>query len=115
MFIKESHFMKAMFRKILSLAPVSSVSFTAKSAVIATALAATGRAFAGGSPSGGGVPFKTAMLFTDAQAEVLKALALEKIESGLASDEEAQNLQAIVEKIELAKKSQVEIKEKLAE
>lgn len=94
-------FMKNLLRKVLSTIPVSSISFTARSAVIATTLAAAGRVFAGSSPSGGGMHKNLEL--TDVQAEALKSLVLEKLKSGQSSPEEFAELQAIIEKIETQK------------
>lgn len=97
--------MKNFLRTMLAKAPHAAISFTAKSALIATTLAATGRAFAGGAPSGSGLLSKNIkkLSFTKTQSEVLKSIVIERLDSGTLSEEEAKDLQGVVEKLDADK------------
>ena len=98
--------MKKTLRALFAKMPWLSVSFSARSAMIATSLLASGRAFSGGSPSGQ-IPTKQVQM-SAVQLLAVKNLINEKIESQIVNDDEKFMLESLLQKIDASEAKTVE-------
>lgn len=90
--------MMKFFRKILAALPDPAISFSAKSAILATSLASAGRIFAGASPSGGRGGGRIEIL-SDSQKVILKEIVTEKLEDPNLSVDEKDSLKSLLDKL----------------
>lgn len=98
--------MKKILRSLFAKTPVKSVSFSARSAMIATSLLASGRAFSGGGPSGQVPPKQLAM--SEVQLQAVKILINEKMLTPQIDENERAMLENLLQKIEATEVKTVE-------
>jgi hypothetical protein len=98
--------MKKVLKIFFAKMPLKSVSFSARSAMIASSLLASGRAFSGGGPSGQVPPKQVAM--TEMQLQAVKILINEKILTPQIDDYERAMLENLLQKIETTEVKTVE-------
>ena len=100
---------KFQLKKFLAMAPNSAISFSAKSAIIATTLSAAGRAFAGGQPSGL-VPTKSNRMSLDFSADQIQAIKL-LIESKMSAPDISEEEQVKLDQLRTRIENQMETNE----
>ena len=90
--------MKKIVRKILAAAPIYSVSFSAKSAIIAATLSAAGKAFAGGTPSGIHAVQRRVMM-SATQVDAIAKIVIDRLDKPDLDDNERAELEEIHDSI----------------